>query len=293
MHISVIKLQKFNLLCGCSINCVGNFVQIYKMNAKQLVIYFCTFFVLETGSVIQCFGNQQYYFSGPCLLGCWIEHLKVNHIPQQRKADYWENKTLRMFWFCNLHIQTMTYLAITGWLFMSIGLSNINKWVFSEEHFSYPLFLTTLHMLSSCIFGSVAIRYTPLGAAFGEGNDRLRMPPKSTLKIFILSVVFTLAIAFGNIALQHLYISFLKMVFALTPLVTVGLSRLCFQRPVDSYVLMSMVPLCCGSMFCITGEVNFSVFGFVAAVAATILRALKSLLQGIVLLSFCYTQTCE
>ncbi|XP_071790641.1 uncharacterized protein [Asterias amurensis] len=188
-----------------------------------------------------------------------------------------------MFWFCNLHIQTMTYLAITGWLFMSIGLSNINKWVFSEEHFSYPLFLTTLHMLSSCIFGSVAIRYTPLGAAFGEGNDRLRMPPKSTLKIFILSVVFTLAIAFGNIALQHLYISFLKMVFALTPLVTVGLSRLCFQRPVDSYVLMSMVPLCCGSMFCITGEVNFSIFGFVAAVAATILRALKSLLQGVLL----------
>ena len=174
----------------------------------------------------------------------------------------------------------MTYLAISGWLVMSIGLSNVNKWVFSQEQFSYPLFLTMLHMLSACIFGSVAIRYTPLGAAFGEGNDRLRIPPNSTLKILILSVVFTLAIALGNIALRHLYISFLKMVFALTPLVTVVLSRVFFNRPVDNYVLMSMVPLCFGSMLCITGEVNFSIYGFLAAMAATVLRALKSLLQG-------------
>ncbi|XP_022101072.1 UDP-URONIC ACID TRANSPORTER 1-like [Acanthaster planci] len=181
------------------------------------------------------------------------------------------------------HIRTMTYLVMSGWILASIGLSNINKWLFNEERFSYPVFLTTLHMLSACLFGSVVLRYTPLGAAFGEGNARLQLPPGLTLRILVLSVVFTSAVTLGNIALRHLYISFLKMVFALSPLVTVLLSRALFQRPVNNYVYMSMVPLCFGSMLCITGEVNFNVYGFLAAVGATILRALKSLLQGVLL----------
>ncbi|XP_038059311.1 probable sugar phosphate/phosphate translocator At5g05820 [Patiria miniata] len=181
------------------------------------------------------------------------------------------------------HIQTMAYLAMAGWIMASIGLSNINKWLFDEEHFRYPVFLTMLHMFSACLFGSVVLRYTPLGAAFGEGNARLQIPPRLTVRILVLSIVFTLAVTLGNIALRHLYISFLKMVFALSPLVTVMLSRIFFHRPVDNYIYMSMVPLCFGSMMCVTGEVNFNIYGFLAAVGATVLRALKSILQGVLL----------
>lgn len=179
-----------------------------------------------------------------------------------------------------LRLQTLTNLSVVCWLAMSIGLSNINRWIFVNYPFDYPILLTTLHVLSAFLFGSYVIRFTPMGAAFGEGSERLKLPPSLYGKVFILSIVFSASIACGNIALRYLYVSFVKMISATTPLVTVVLYRMMFNRNFDFFVNSSMVPLCFGSMLCTVGEVNFSALGFIAALMSTVLRGLKSILQG-------------
>eukprot|EP00057_Strongylocentrotus_purpuratus_P004310 XP_003728442.1 PREDICTED: solute carrier family 35 member E4 [Strongylocentrotus purpuratus] len=180
-------------------------------------------------------------------------------------------------------IHLWTYLSMAGWLTLNICLTNINKWLFMSYGFPYPLFVTALHMLSTAIFGFVVIRFTPFGAAYGEGNARLKFAPHLSPKIFILSVVSTVSIACGNIALKHLYVSFVKMIMAVTPLATVIILKVLFGREFDQFVYLSMLPLCFGSLLCTIGEVNFSVFGFIAAFTATLLRAGRSVLQGVLL----------
>ena len=178
------------------------------------------------------------------------------------------------------YIKLWTHLSMASWLGMNICLSNVNKWLFFSFDFPYPLFITALHMLCTAIFGYAVIRFTPFGAAYGNGDDRLKLPPQLRPKILILSVISAVSIACGNLALKHLYISFVKMILAMTPLATVLISRLIVGREYDHFTYMSMIPLCLGAGLCTVGEVNFSVFGFVAAFTATTLRAGKCVLQG-------------
>ena len=177
-------------------------------------------------------------------------------------------------------INLWTYLSMASWLVMNTCLANVNKWLFLSFSFPYPLFITALHMLCTAVFGFIVIRFTPIGAAYGDGNDRLKLPPQLRPKILILSVISAVSIACGNLALKHLYISFVKMILAMTPLATVLISRLLLGREYDQFTYLSMVPLCFGAVLCTIGEVNFSIFGFVAAFTATMLRAGKCVLQG-------------
>ncbi|XP_071485338.1 uncharacterized protein [Diadema antillarum] len=180
-------------------------------------------------------------------------------------------------------INLWTYLSMVSWVTMNICLTNVNKWLFMSYGFPYPLFITSLHMLCTAAFGFIVIRFTPLGAVYGEGNERLKLPPHLTPKILILSVVSTVSIACGNIALKHLYVSFVKMILAMTPLATVVISKVLLGRQFDIFTYLSMLPLCFGSFLCTVGEVNFSIFGFVAAFTATLLRAGRCVLQGVLL----------
>ena len=177
-----------------------------------------------------------------------------------------------------IKLQTMANLSMVSWLVLSISLANVNRWVFVYEPFDYPILLTTLHVLANFLFGSFIIFFTPMGAIV-EG-DAMKIPPNLYHKVVILGVVHTASIACGNIALRYLYVSFVKMIFAMTPFVTVLLYHMVFNRKFDIFVTLSMVPLCVGSMLCTMGEINFSVLGFLAAVTSTVLRGLKSILQG-------------
>ncbi|XP_070571916.1 uncharacterized protein [Ptychodera flava] len=180
-------------------------------------------------------------------------------------------------------IRIFGHLSIIGWLLLNIAMSNVNKWIFVQYNFNYPIILTTLHMITLFVVQSVIIRFTPFGAAYGDGDDRLKIPPHLSRKVSILSLAFCISIACGNIALKYLYVSFLKMLMATSPAVTVAMSRLVFDYKHDLYVYYSMAPLVVGGLICTFGELNFSYIGFLAAVVALLLRSTKSILQGVLL----------
>ncbi|XP_077996313.1 solute carrier family 35 member E4-like [Glandiceps talaboti] len=180
-------------------------------------------------------------------------------------------------------IQALGHVSVIGWLFLNIGIFNINKWIFVHYAFNYPIILTTLHMLTMFITQTIVIRFTSVGAAYGEGDDRMKIPPHLVRKVFILSIAFCSSIACGNIALKYLYVSFVKMIMATTPAVTVFLSRFIFDYHHDKYVYYAMGPLVLGGIFSTLGEVNFHLIGFLAAIVSTMLRSTKSILQGVLL----------
>ncbi|XP_071944082.1 uncharacterized protein [Antedon mediterranea] len=178
-------------------------------------------------------------------------------------------------------LKILTLLSICGWLFLSVTLGNLNKWIFANHNFNYPLFLTTLHVLTTYIVIHVALHKTSLGVAYDDQWKNL--PTVQGNKIQVLSVMFAASIALGNVAIQYLYISFAKMIFALTPLTTVLVSRLLLCKTHNNYTYIALIPICLGSILCTLGEVNFSAVGFLVAILSTFLRSLKSLLQGFLL----------
>ncbi|CAH1233147.1 SLC35E4 [Branchiostoma lanceolatum] len=180
-------------------------------------------------------------------------------------------------------IRFMTYASILAWFALGIGMTNVNKWILSHHSFPYPLFLTTLHMLASFLVDYVVIRFTDLGAAYGEPDKRLQLPKQLERKILILSVVFSTSVALGNVGLNYLYVSFTKMIAATAPLFTIILARVLMGVRPSKYVYCSMVPICMGALLNTVGEVNFHMLGFIATLLSTILRAAKSILQGVLL----------
>lgn len=167
---------------------------------------------------------------------------------------------------------------VTLWLVLGITINTINKWIFNEFNFKFPLFLASVQMVLSFCTNTVLLNLTPL--------KRFNTPTSWTMKkqIFILSMVFSSALAFGNIGLKYIYVSFHKMLYATTPAVTVFLTSAISGKLHCKGTYASLIPLCCGTMLCVFGEGNsFHWIGFMCTTVSVVLAGLKSILQGFLL----------
>merc|ERR1712194_389644 len=95
-----------------------------------------------------------------------------------------------------------------------------------------------------------------------------------------LSASFSLAVGMGNLSLKYIFPSFNQMLGSMTPLITVLLA-VAWQRKSFNWWTWSSMPIICGGLaICSMREVNFHALGAFFASSATVLRALKSILQG-------------
>lgn len=172
---------------------------------------------------------------------------------------------------------TKTILAIAGWFAFNISIANVNKWIFSKYHFNFPIFLTLIHMVCSMILSSLAIRG-------GWYNLKEITWTKWFNKILPLAAIFCASVAAGNIGLQYLFVSYAQIVTATTPLFTVIVTRLmCPNASLKWEVYLSMLPIAGGVGLASWQEASFNLFGCGMCIAATALRAVKSVWQGILL----------
>jgi len=87
----------------------------------------------------------------------------------------------------------------------------------------------------------------------------------------------------GNLSLKYIYPSFNQMLGAMTPLITVALAVV-FQRKRYNFWTWLALPIICGGLaICGGEEVNFHWLGALFASGAAVMRAVKSILQGILL----------
>ena len=174
--------------------------------------------------------------------------------------------------------RTLTRLAcIASWFVLNMIIANLNKWVFHRYSFKYPALLTDLHMLASFVLGRVAL------SCFMSPRPS---PSRATQRsVALLSLVFVVSVASGNAALRYIHISFAQSIGATAPLWTVLLSKLITGQSYGGLVYASLCLVSVGMILTTTGEVNFHWLGFAAVLLATVTRALKSILQGMLLSS--------
>ncbi|KAI5578908.1 hypothetical protein POPTR_008G063400v4 [Populus trichocarpa] len=172
-----------------------------------------------------------------------------------------------------------TISLVASWYCSNIGVLLLNKYLLSNYGFKYPIFLTMCHMTACSLLSYVAIAW-------------MKMVPMQTirsktqfLKISALSLVFCVSVVFGNISLRFLPVSFNQAVGATTPFFTAVFAYLMILKREAWLTYATLVPVVTGVVIASGGEPSFHLFGFIMCISATAARALKSVLQGILLSS--------
>ncbi|CAL8277690.1 unnamed protein product [Merluccius merluccius] len=170
--------------------------------------------------------------------------------------------------------------AVVVWLVTGTTISSLNKWIFAVYNFRYPLLLSALHMLTAIVVDSGLMRLRRFGCGGAEGRD---LSQGARCKVFLLSLTFCASIAFGNMGLNHVQLSFAQMIYTTTPLFTLAISTLVLGQQHHVLKYTAMMPICLGASCSILGEVQFDHAGCCFVFAATMLRGVKSIQQSILL----------
>ncbi|XP_050289972.1 probable sugar phosphate/phosphate translocator At3g11320 [Quercus robur] len=175
--------------------------------------------------------------------------------------------------------RSFTLGLVTAWYSSNIGVLLLNKYLLSNYGFRYPIFLTLCHMLACSLFSYIAINWFKL-APLQTLRSRLQF-----LKISALSLIFCLSVVAGNVSLRYLPVSFTQAVGATTPFFTAVFACFMTSKKESWLTYLALVPVVTGVIIATGGEPSFHLFGFIMCVGATAARALKSVLQGILLSS--------
>lgn len=168
---------------------------------------------------------------------------------------------------------------IASWYCSNIGVLLLNKYLLSNYGFKYPIFLTMCHMMACALLSYIAIAWMKL---VPMQNIRSRI---QFYKISALSIIFCGSVVSGNISLRFLPVSFTQAIGATTPFFTAVFAYLMTFRRESWMTYATLVPVVAGVVIASGGEPSFHLYGFIMCLAATAARALKSVLQGILLSS--------
>ncbi|XAR65890.1 hypothetical protein NMG60_11011884 [Bertholletia excelsa] len=168
---------------------------------------------------------------------------------------------------------------VTSWYSSNIGVLLLNKYLLSNYGFKYPIFLTMCHMTACSLLSYIAIAWMKV-VPLQTIRSRVQF-----LKISALSLVFCTSVVSGNISLRYLPVSFNQAIGATTPFFTAVFAYLMTLKREAWLTYVTLIPVVTGVIIASGGEPSFHLFGFIMCVGATAARALKSVLQGILLSS--------
>lgn len=177
--------------------------------------------------------------------------------------------------------QTLHTLAAVA-VFLATGttITSLNKCIFAVYNFHYPLLLSALHMLTAIVIDYVLIR---MGFVNLQINEISGLSTAAKVKVFLLSLTFCATIAFGNMGLNCVQVSFAQVISTTTPLFTIAISKLFLGKHHHILKYTAMMPICLGASFSLIGEMQFDHKGCFYIFAATMLRGVKSIQQSILL----------
>lgn len=185
--------------------------------------------------------------------------------------------------------------------FVSISMVYLNKVLMSSEGISIsaPLFVTWFQCVVTAIICWAAGKFSetmqkradvlPTRAdsnetTKGHGRTFFSQFPKTEYKatigwrVFPLSFVFVGMIAFNNLCLKWVEVSFYNVARSLTIVFNVLLSRLILGSPVSPKTIACLGCVVFGFFLGANGEVNFSYHGTVAGVCSSLFVSLNAIL---------------
>ncbi|GJP31911.1 hypothetical protein CLOM_g16313 [Closterium sp. NIES-68] len=172
-----------------------------------------------------------------------------------------------------------TALIVVSWYCSNIGVLLLNKFLLSSYGFRYPVFLTLCHMCACCTMSYIAIdRFEVVPMQFISS-------PRQMLKIAMLSAIFCFSVVCGNMSLRYIPVSFNQAIGATTPAFTALFVVLITFRTEAATTYLTLVPVVLGIVIASNSEPSFHLLGVIMCFASTAARALKSVVQGLLLTS--------
>jgi len=169
-----------------------------------------------------------------------------------------------------------TLAIISAWYASNIGVLLLNKWLLSSTPFRQPVFLTLCHMLACAALGYLL--------SLGELTPIRPLRSRRQLaKLCALSALFCTTIVLGNLSLKHIPVSFNQMLGSMTPFFTAVFAALLMGSRETPLTYLTLAPVVGGVALASGAEPSFHLVGFCACVAATAGRALKSVVQAMLL----------
>jgi len=158
---------------------------------------------------------------------------------------------------------------LSAWLALNVGLTLLNKAVFSFGAFNFPLTLSALHMLITGVLSWICVHHLKL-FPYNPNIDS-----RGQIYLFLFSFIFSINIVMGNVSIQIVSVALVQVFRAVIPGVTMALSLLILGKRSSLYLVLSMVPICLGVMLTVSGELDLTFIGLVYTAIGTFLSALK------------------
>eukprot|EP01087_Luapelamoeba_hula_P010623 TRINITY_DN2818_c2_g1_i2.p1 TRINITY_DN2818_c2_g1~~TRINITY_DN2818_c2_g1_i2.p1 ORF type:complete len:339 (-),score=39.30 TRINITY_DN2818_c2_g1_i2:3-1019(-) len=160
-----------------------------------------------------------------------------------------------------------------SWLFLNVGVTLLNKSVFSFNAFNFPLTLSATHMFACGVLSWVCVRQLQW---FPENKDAMK--GEGATRIYLFSILFTLNIVMGNLGIQEVSVALGQVIRALIPGITMGLSYVLLGQKPTMWLGLSLVPICLGIVFTVQGDVEVTMLGLFYTIFGSFLSALKVVL---------------
>jgi solute carrier family 35 protein E4 len=179
-----------------------------------------------------------------------------------------------------LAMDVVVLFYVGSWFLLNTVIGNLTKTLYLAG-FAFPLFLTIVHMVFSWLAIAMYLELMNGGKSEEEAKLAREMRKKVPQKLILpLSASFALSVGFGNLALKYIFPSFNQMLGCTTPLVTIFLAVVITKSRYNLWSYVSIFFIVVGVMLCTAGEVNFHVLGLAFNTGSTVLRGVKSIIQG-------------
>lgn len=186
-------------------------------------------------------------------------------------------------------------LLLVMWYFFSALTLYTNKYIVTSRKVD-PTIMGTIQMIITCLCG-----FFQLKSQWNKKNDMIS-PSFSFKKSEYISILFwrnmiiigflrLFSIVLGLMALKQATISFVETVKSSSPLFTVIISRLLIGEITGFWTNVSLLPIMIGLALCSSFELNFSAFGFLAAILTNFTECLQNVFSKFLLCSEGYKFT--
>jgi solute carrier family 35, member E3 len=161
----------------------------------------------------------------------------------------------------------LLYMAL--WFTLSCSIAILNKYIFSTLGFTFPILLTTYHMFGQTLLAQILLQYIPLPEKVILSRERY---VKSVLPV---AVLLAAEIAFNNLGLRYIPVSFVQTVRSLTPLCAAIVSAIALRKILTTKAALTLIPVCFGVCLSTYEELSFHAGGFCATIFSCFLTAAK------------------
>lgn len=185
-----------------------------------------------------------------------------------------------------------SYVAsvVASYWIVSISMVYLNKMLLSNADSSIPapLFVTWYQCVLTCIIcvilGHMGEKTRAAGTgSFADEYPKIDFNLNVSLSVLPLSLIFVGMIAFNNLCLQFVEVSFYNVARSLSIVFNVIFTYTVLGKPTSWLTCSTLLIVILGFYFGIDGEVNFSMLGTTAGVLASVFVSLNSIYTSKVL----------